>query len=44
MDYQVAQVASRLTHFKDINVLKGYDFEYEKDGYLVRKSLWVLLG
>lgn len=36
---QVAQVASGLTHFKDtLNVLKGYDFEYEKDGYLVRKE------
>ena len=36
---QVAQVASGLTHFKDtLNVLKNYDFEYEKDGYLVRKE------
>ena len=36
---QVAQVASGLTHFKDtLNVLKDYDFEYEKDGYLVRKE------
>ena len=36
---QVAQVASGLTHFKDtLNVLKSYDFEYEKDGYLVRKE------
>ena len=36
---QVAQVASGLTHFKDtLNVLKHYDFEYEKDGYLVRKE------
>ena len=36
---QVAQVASGLTHFKDtLNVLKGYDFEYEKDGYLLRKE------
>ena len=36
---QVAQVASGLTHFKDtLSVLKSYEFEYEKDGYLVRKE------
>ena len=36
---KVAQVASGLTHFKDtLSVLKNYDFEYEKDGYLVRKE------
>ena len=36
---QVAQVASGLTHFKDtLNVLKNYNFEFEKDGYLVRKE------
>ena len=36
---QVAQVASGLTHFKDtLRVLKEFDFEFEKDGYLVRKE------
>ena len=36
---QVAQVASGLSHFKDtLNVLKDYNFEFEKDGYLVRKE------
>ena len=42
---QVAQVASGLTHFKDtLNVLKNYDFEYEKDGYLVRKEPVGIVG
>ena len=42
---QVAQVASGLTHFKDtLNVLRNYDFEYEKDGYLVRKEPVGVIG
>ena len=42
---QVAQVASGLTHFKDtLRVLKEYDFEFEKDGYLVRKEPIGVIG
>lgn len=42
---QVAQVASGLTHFKDtLRVLKEFDFEFEKDGYLVRKEPIGVIG
>ena len=42
---QVAQVASGLTHFKDtLRVLKEFDFEFEKDGYLVRKEPIGIIG
>ncbi len=42
---QVAQVASGLTHFKDtLKVLKEFDFEFEKDGYLVRKEPIGVIG
>ena len=42
---QVAQVASGLTHFKDtLRVLKEFDFEFEKDGYLVRKEPIRVIG
>ena len=39
------QVASGLTHFKDtLRVLKEFDFEFEKDGYLVRKEPIGVIG
>ena len=37
---QVAQVASGLSHFKDtLNVLKDYDFEFEKDDLAAATAL-----